>query len=111
MRGIKTSKSRIRKTIFTEVAKLAYKGWDEKEFQNLPYKIINGDVAQYRDSVFVEREVVAERLRAAMGLSLRDFNDFNSVCEGIDESLVDEKYYEPPLIDINKFACNRCPEN
>ena len=110
MRGIKTSKSRIRKTIFTEVAKLAYKGWDEKEFQNLPYKIINGDVAQYRDSVLVEREVVAERLRAAMGLSLRDFNDFNSVCEGIDESLVDEKYYEPPLIDIIKFACNRCPE-
>lgn len=46
-----------------------------------------------------------------MGLSLRDFNDFNSVCEGIDESLVDEKYYEPPLIDIIKFACNRCPEN
>lgn len=111
MRGIKTSKSRIRKTIFTEVAKLAYKGWDEKEFQNLPYKIINGDVAQYRDSVFVEREVVAERLRAAMGLSLRDFNDFNSICEGIDESLVDEKYYEAPLIDIIKFACNRCPEN
>lgn len=111
MRGIKTTKSRLRKTIFTEVAKMAYEGWDEKKFENLPYKIITGDVAQYRDSVFVEREVVAERLRAAMGLSLRDFNDFSSICEGIDESLVDEKYYEPPLIDIIKFACNRCPEN
>lgn len=111
MRGIKTTKSRLRKIIFTEVAKMAYEGWDEKKFENLPYKIITGDVAQYRDSVFVEREVVAERLRAAMGLSLRDFNDFSSICEGIDESLVDEKYYEPPLIDIIKFACNRCPEN
>lgn len=110
MRGIKTSKSRIRKTIFTEVAKMAYEGWDVKKFENLPYKIIKGDVAQYRDSVFVEREVVAERLRAAMGLSLRDFNDFSSICEGVDESIVDEKYYEPPLIDIIKFACNRCPE-
>lgn len=110
MRGIKTSKSRIRKTIFTEVAKMAYEGWDAKKFENLPYKIIKGDVAQYRDSVFVEREVVAERLRAAMGLSLRDFNDFSSICEGVDESIVDEKYYEPPLIDIIKFACNRCPE-
>ncbi len=110
MRGIKTSKSRIRKTIFTEVAKMAYEGWDVKKFENLPYKIIKGDVAQYRDSVFVEREVVAERLRAAMGLSLRDFNDFSSICEGVDESIIDEKYYEPPLIDIIKFACNRCPE-
>lgn len=45
---------------------MAYEGWDEKKFENLPYKIITGDVAQYRDSVFVEREVVAERLRAAM---------------------------------------------
>lgn len=111
MRGIKTSKSRIRKMIFTEVARMAYEGWDAKKFENLPYKIISGNVAQYRDSVFVEREVVAERLRAAMGLSLRDFNDFESICEGIDESIVDEKYYEPPLIDIIKFACNRCPEN
>lgn len=111
MRGIKTTKSRLRKTIFTEVAKMAFEGWDEKKFENLPYKIIQGEVAQYRDSVFVEREVVAERLRAAMGVSLRNFNDFESICEGIDESLVDEKYYEPPLIDIIKFACNRCPEN
>ena len=111
MRGIKTTKSRLRKIIFTEVAKMAFEGWDEKKFENLPYKIIQGDVAQYRDSVFVEREVVAERLRAAMGVSLRDFNDFASICEGVDESLVDEKYYEPPLIDIIKFACNRCPEN
>lgn len=111
MRGIKTTKSRLRKTIFTEVAKMAFEGWDEKKFENLPYKIIQGEVAQYRDSVFVEREVVAERLRAAMGVSLRNFNDFESICEGVDESLVDEKYYEPPLIDIIKFACNRCPEN
>lgn len=90
MRGIETTKSNLRKTIFTEVAKMAYEGWDEKKFENLPYKIITGEVAQYRDSVFVEREVVAERLRAAMGVSLRDFNDFASICEGVDESLVDE---------------------
>ncbi len=110
MRGIETTKSNLRKIIFTEVAKMAYEGWDQKKFENLPYKIISGDVAQYRDSVFVEREIVSERLRAAMGVSLRDFNDFASICEGVDESLVDEKYYEPPLIDIIKFACNRCPE-
>lgn len=110
MRGIKSTKSRIRKNIFTEVAKLAYEGWDPKKFENLPYKIIKGEIAQYRDSVFVERAVVGERLRAAMGLSLRNFDDFSTICDGIDESLIDEKYYEAPLIDIIKFACNKCPE-
>lgn len=111
MRGIKTTKSRIRKQIFTEVAKLAFDGWDPKKFENLPYKIIPGEIAQYRESVFLERAVVGERLRAAMGLSLRKFDDFSSICDGIDESLIDEKYYEAPLIDIIKFACNKCPEN
>ena len=111
MRGIKTTKSRLRSRIFTEVARLAFEGWDAKKFENLPYKIIPGEMAQYRDSVFVEREVVAERLRAAMGLSLRKFCSYSSVRHGIDASLIDEKYYEPPLIDIIKFACNRCDEN
>lgn len=40
MRGVKTSKSRIRKQIFTEIAKLAFEGWDADKFQRLPYKII-----------------------------------------------------------------------
>jgi [FeFe] hydrogenase (group B1/B3) len=111
MRGIKTSKSRIRKRIFTEVAKLAFEGWDVDKFQNLPYKIVSAEDAQYNDSIFVEREVVAERLRVTMGLSLRDFENYSTLKDGIDETLIDEKYYEPPLIDIIKFACNRCPEN
>lgn len=30
--------------------------------------------------------------------------------EGIDKSAIDEKYYDPPLINIIKFACHACPE-
>ena len=111
MRGVDTPKSKLRTQVFTEVARLAYEGWDPVKFENLPYKIIPGEEAQYRDSVFVERAIVSERLRAAMGLSLRRFDNYSSPLSGIDASLIDEKYYEPPLIDIIKFACNRCPEN
>ena len=110
MRGIDTQKSQLRSRIFEETARLAYEGWDEHKFHNLPYKIITSEGAQYRDNVFVKREIVSERLRAAMGLSLRHFDEYESRLEGVDASLIDEKYYEPPLIDIIKFACNRCPE-
>lgn len=110
MRGIKTQKSRIRSEVFKEVAKLAYEGWDPVKFHNIPYKIITSEGAQFRDNVFVKREIVSERLRAAMGLSLRHFDEYESRLEGIDASIIDEKYYEPPLVDIIKFACNRCPE-
>jgi len=110
MRGIATQKSVLRSRIFEEVARIAYEGWDPVKFHNLPYKIITSEGAQYRDNVFVKREIVSERLRAAMGLSLRQFDEYESRLEGIDASIIDEKYYEPPLIDIIKFACNRCPE-
>lgn len=110
MRGITTQKSRIRSEVFTEIAKLAYEGWDPVKFHNIPYKIITSEGAQFRDNVFVKREIVSERLRAAMGLSLRHFDEYESRLEGVDASIIDEKYYEPPLIDIIKFACNRCPE-
>ena len=110
MRGIQTRKAALREQIFEEVARLAYEGWDPVKFHNLPYKIITSEGAQYFDSVFVKRELVAERLRAAMGISLRQFDEYESRLEGVDASIVDEKYYEPPLIDVIKFACNRCPE-
>lgn len=110
MRGIPTTKSYIRRQIFTEIARLAYEGWDAQKFEKLPYEIIKGEIANYRDNIFLERAVVGERLRAAMGLSLRKFSDFSSLCDGIEESIIDEKYYEAPLIDIIKFACNKCAE-
>ncbi len=111
MRGLDSPKTSLRTQVFTEVARLAYEGWDAEKFRNLPYSIIPGEEAQYRDSVFVERAIVAERLRAAMGLSLRRFDEYSSALAGVDATLIDEKYYDPPLIDIIKFACNRCPEN
>ena len=31
--------------------------------------------------------------------------------EGLEESNIDEKYYEPPLMQVIPSACNACPEN
>lgn len=110
MRGIYTSKTKIRNQIFTEIARLAYEGGDLRKLDEVPYKIIPGEVATYRDNVFVEREIVGERLRVALGLSLRDVTEHSLISEGVEASAIEEKYYEPPLINIIKFACNACPE-
>lgn len=76
-----------------------------------PYKIVPGEIASYRESIFLERAVVGERLRVAMGLSLRKISEHSKISQGVEASLVEEKYYEPPLINIIKFACHSCPEN
>ena len=67
MRGIHSVVDDIRRDVFTEVARLAYEGGDYKQIDALPYKIIPGEVAQYRHDVFLERAIVTERLRLACG--------------------------------------------
>ena len=110
MRGLYSSKTKIRQQIFTEVARFAYEGGDYSKFESLPYKIIPGEISTYRESVFLERAIVGERLRLAMGLNLLSADEQAPISTGVEESMIDEKVYEPPLINIIKFACHSCPE-
>ena len=71
MRVLYSSKTKIRHEIFTEIARMAYEGGDCSRLGELPYKIVPGEIASYRESIFLERAGVGERLRVAMGLSLR----------------------------------------
>ena len=63
MRGLYSSKTKIRHAIFTEIARMAYEGNDTSTLEELPYRIVPGEVALYRDDIFLERAVVGERLR------------------------------------------------
>ena len=110
MRGVYSSITDIRRKIFTEIARMAYNG-NYHDLEEIPYKIIPGEIGTYRGSVFLERAIVGERLRLAMGLPLRPIDQHAPLTTGVSESIVAEKYYEPPLINIIKFACHACPDN
>ena len=110
MRGIYSSVTDIRRKVFTEVARMAYEGGDYSRIEELPYKILPGEVNKYRTSIFLERAIVGERLRLACGLPVRPIDHHAPLAQGMEECAVPEKYYEPPLINIIKFACNACPE-
>ena len=110
MRGVHTVVNDLRRKVFTEVARMAFEGGDYAEtIRRLPHKIIPGEVARYRQSILVERAIVGERLRLAIGLPVRDLSEYTSTADSIEESAVAEKYYEPPLINVITFACNACP--
>ena len=113
MRGIYTSINDIRRRVYAEVARLSYnyKEGDLSEMELIPYRIIPGEVSTYRESVFLERAIVKERMRMAMGLNLRKASEHAPVSTGAEECVKPEKYYEPPLIDVIKFACHACPDN
>lgn len=113
MRGIYTSVNDIRKRVFAEVAKLSYEyeDGDLSQMDEIPYRVIPGEVSLYRDSIFLERAIVRERMRMAMGLSTRTAAEHAPVTQGAEECVKPEKYYQPPLINIIKFACHACPDN
>ena len=111
MRGIYTPVTQIRRQVFAEVAKMAYEGGDYSRIvEEIPYKIIPGEVATYRDSVFRERAVIGERIRLAIGLPLYPADQPTYISKGVEESAIAEKVYEHPLINVIPFACNACQE-
>ena len=108
MRGIPSSVTSIRKKVFTEVARMAYDGAYDR-MEALPYAIVPGDTAKYRESIFLERAIVGERVRVAMGLPLQPVDHPSRITEGLSESAIADKYYDPPLINIINYACHACP--
>ena len=110
MRGIQTPVRNVRRRIFKEIAKFGYEQRNLQDLEDLPYEIIPGEVAKYRDSIYRERAIVGERLRLAMGMSLNPADKPTRITKGIDESNISEKYYEPPLLQVIPSACNECKE-
>ena len=81
MRGVHSAVDDIRRSVFTEVARLAYESDDYKQVDMIPYKIVPGEVAHHRHDVFLERAIVSARLKLALGIYL----DQNKRCH-IDQS-------------------------
>ena len=111
MRGIPSLITDIRKKVFTEVARMAYAGGDYTQAEDLPFKIVPGDQPLHRESIFLERAIAGERVRLAMGLSIRPIQTRSLMTEGMDHAAIAEQYYEPPLVNIIPYACHACPTN
>lgn len=112
MRGIDTQVRKVRRRVFKEVANLAYTSKNLiDDMEALPYKIVDTADTEYWESIYRERAVVRERMRLAMGMSLRPENQPVHVSQGLEESNISEKYYEPPLMQVIPSACNSCPVN
>ena len=79
----------IRRKVFEEVARLAYEGGNYKRIVELPYKICEKSVG--RSSIFLERAIVEERLRLAVGLPMRGESDPEPISKGIEEGKAQAK--------------------
>ena len=109
MRGVHSAVDDIRRTVFKEVARLAFEGSDPRQADHIPFKMIQGDVAKHRHDVFLERAIVEERVRLAMGLNMRYAGDATPISEDIQWAEKFQEHYQNPLVNIIPYACNACP--
>ena len=68
MRGFHSIVDEIRQDVFKEVAKLAYEGGDFKRVDMIPYEMVRRDALQERSDVFLQRAIISERVRLALGM-------------------------------------------
>lgn len=113
MRGVYTNLTEIRRKVFAEVARIAYEQPEDadRQIDELPYKIIPGEIATYRESVFLERAIVGERIRLSMGQHMQDVDKPERLSDGLAQAAKPETYYEPPLINVIKIGCHACEDN
>ena len=113
-RGLLTPLKDLRRQVFVEVARMAFEV-DADNMQDaveaIPYKITPGDKPKYRESIWRERAICSERVRLAMGLSLRPEDAPVHLTSGMHASDIADKYYEPPLMQVIPSACEACPAN
>ncbi len=114
MRGLQTALRQLRHEVFKEVAKVAYNS-DENNFKGdleaIPYKITPDEKPRYRESIYRERAIASERVRLAVGLSLRPEDKPVYVTSGFDNANINDRYYEAPLMQVIPSACEGCEEN
>ena len=109
MRGVHSAVDDIRRSVFTEVARLAYSGDDYTGVDMIPYKIVPGEVAHHRHDVFLERAIVSARLKLALGMDLDPNGPSAPISANIQDAATDQKYFNEPLVNIIPYACNACP--
>lgn len=97
-RGLDTNVKRTRHLIFKTIAEIAYHSGDlTRNIEELPYKLCNTETSKDYADIYREREVIRERLRLALGMKLRPQDKPVAVSSGVEESNIDEKYYESNL--------------
>lgn len=111
MRGLYTPILQIRREVFISVANAAYENHTLEQIEELPYEIIQGEVPQYRDSVYKERAIVTERLRLALGLNIRpaDAHAIN-VTTGLTLEDLENPNVESGQLFVIPAACDACEE-
>lgn len=109
MKEIYTDIMSLRRRVFAEVARIAYADAPLEELETAGYRLFPNLNDVDRTDIFRQRAIAEEMLRLAMGMSIRQLDEYEPVTAGFDDIDMDVNVFETPLVDVIKFACEACP--
>lgn len=101
-----TEIDKIRRQVLTEVARLAFEGQILRKIEDLPYKLYDQGIRNYRCCQFKERAVLKERIRLALGED--PVLDREPLVNAAIRALKKEKI-NGPMLKVIDIACDHCP--
>lgn len=105
----------IREKAVIEIVRLLRAGKLKEELPKLVKKILPGPNPTFRESVYVEREVLTQRLKVYLGLDYKKSKDLElyEVAAMLDEIFAGKCSYLAPdnIVQIVKEGCDACPTN
>lgn len=110
IRYIETPIRYLRNEVFKAITTAAYDDWSSDQINHIPFVIIEGDFPTYRESVTRERQIVAERVRLALGLDLWDIDELNGFSEDFDLDYLKEHKLPSQALRVIPSACESCEE-
>lgn len=103
---ITTEIDKIRRTVLTDVARLAFDGKLLREIEDLPYQLYDKGIKNYRCCEYKERAVLRERIRLALGQD--PSGDREPLVKAATRALKAEQVTEP-MLKVIDLACDECP--
>lgn len=105
----------IREKAIVEIVRFLRNGTLKKELPKIVKRILPGPNPTFRESIYVEREVLAQRLKIYLGLdySLTKDIELYEIAEMLDEIFNGGCQYSAPekILQIVKEGCDACPTN
>lgn len=101
-----TEVDKIRRQVLTDVARLAFEGRVLREIEDMPYKLYEQGIRNYRCCQFKERAVLKERIRLALGEE--PVQDREPLVNAAIRALKRDKV-EGSMLRVIDIACDQCP--
>jgi ferredoxin hydrogenase large subunit len=101
-----TEIDKIRRQVLTEVSRLTFEGRLLREIEELPYKLYDEGIRNYRCCQYKERAVLKERIRLAVGQDPK--RDREPLVNAAIKALKEDKV-EGSMLRVIDIACDRCP--